>query len=750
MATVLGSLLVSLGLESAEFDRGLEKARRGMKRAGKDFNTESDRMYKAGQKVGIGLKTIGTAAVAAGFAVLANAMQNAVQGSLEFASSLGETAQQLGVTTDALQEYRYAATQAGLSQEEMDKALAKLTRTIGEAANGSKKQVEAFNSLGIAVKDANGNVLNAADAIPKVADALKGIENPAQRAAVLTDLFGKAGQKLEPLLSGGSAAVNELRQAAHKLGAVLSEDQIQRADETADKLAALNTVLKARVAGVVADNADAILGLANAFVSLINAIGRAASALRQFNLKRQEIQGDVNAAIFGISPFAGDQKKAAGYRRNANLSREKQADELLRSKGLTIAEIMPSKSKPLGAGFADGFGGGGGGGGRSGGGGGKSAADIAREAAQNAARFNAELNGLRVDQLQAEAEYTGNIKQAYEAKIAGLNADLAAFVENAKLDEELTATQREALIAAKTGLIDQEKQNAEREYGRDLASKSFEIARGSLQIQIEDAQLRAELADNSADRRDAELAILALQDRLRIAELDRILAVEATASAAWENANAEKQALLRSQGQREAAVRQGTMGPGEAYMRSASLSAGQLNDAIDQIKVDGLNAFNDGLTDAIVNFKSLGDVASSVIKQILADLIRLQIQQTIMQMIGMAVGLPSGGGMPSISSVATSIGGQLGGTYVPLPGFAGGTNFAPGGLAIVGEQGPELVNLRRGSQVIPNGELRNMGKQQVHNPTFVFPGITNAREARETGSQAARRYRRELNPMKDG
>ncbi len=157
MATVLGSLLVSLGLESAEFDRGLDKARRGMKRAGKDFNTESDRMYKAGQKVGIGLKTIGTAAVAAGFAVLANAMQNAVQGSLDFASSLGETAQQLGVTTDALQEYRYAATQAGLSQEEMDKALAKLTRTIGEAANGSKKQVEAFNSLGIAVKDANGH-----------------------------------------------------------------------------------------------------------------------------------------------------------------------------------------------------------------------------------------------------------------------------------------------------------------------------------------------------------------------------------------------------------------------------------------------------------------------------------------------------------------------------------------------------------------------------------------------------------------
>lgn len=38
--------------------------------------------------------------------------------------------------------------------------------------------------------------------------------------------------------------------------------------------------------------------------------------------------------------------------------------------------------------------------------------------------------------------------------------------------------------------------------------------------------------------------------------------------------------------------------------------------------------------------------------------------------------------------------------------YADGTNFAPGGPAIVGERGPELVNLPRGSQVIPNHMLR--------------------------------------------
>lgn len=44
-----------------------------------------------------------------------------------------------------------------------------------------------------------------------------------------------------------------------------------------------------------------------------------------------------------------------------------------------------------------------------------------------------------------------------------------------------------------------------------------------------------------------------------------------------------------------------------------------------------------------------------------------------------------------------------------VPGFAEGTTFAPGGLAVVGERGPELVNLPRGSQVAPNGSFGSGG-----------------------------------------
>lgn len=41
-----------------------------------------------------------------------------------------------------------------------------------------------------------------------------------------------------------------------------------------------------------------------------------------------------------------------------------------------------------------------------------------------------------------------------------------------------------------------------------------------------------------------------------------------------------------------------------------------------------------------------------------------------------------------------------------VPGFARGTTYAPGGTAVVGENGPEIINLPQGSQVIPTHLLK--------------------------------------------
>lgn len=68
----------------------------------------------------------------------------------------------------------------------------------------------------------------------------------------------------------------------------------------------------------------------------------------------------------------------------------------------------------------------------------------------------------------------------------------------------------------------------------------------------------------------------------------------------------------------------------------------------------------------------------------------------------------------------------------PFP-YAAGTSFHPGGLALVGEQGPELLNLPRGSKVMPAGETRRvLGQPNMTFNVNVLPGA-DKRSARQAG-----------------
>ena len=63
-----------------------------------------------------------------------------------------------------------------------------------------------------------------------------------------------------------------------------------------------------------------------------------------------------------------------------------------------------------------------------------------------------------------------------------------------------------------------------------------------------------------------------------------------------------------------------------------------------------------------------------------------------------------------------------------IPGFAVGTSHFSGGMAMVGERGPELVNLPAGSKVTRNEALRNSGSQPAQtvnfSPVINFNGFT--------------------------
>lgn len=97
---------------------------------------------------------------------------------------------------------------------------------------------------------------------------------------------------------------------------------------------------------------------------------------------------------------------------------------------------------------------------------------------------------------------------------------------------------------------------------------------------------------------------------------------------------------------------------------------------------------------------------------------------------------------------------SLYGGFKKIPGFATGVKNFQGGMAIVGEKGPELVNLPRGSDVIPNDNIRDIGKKASNitpnvstssgsNITINLSGIMT--ESREGTRQVARSLVNALN-----
>lgn len=110
---------------------------------------------------------------------------------------------------------------------------------------------------------------------------------------------------------------------------------------------------------------------------------------------------------------------------------------------------------------------------------------------------------------------------------------------------------------------------------------------------------------------------------------------------------------------------------------------------------DAAQYFEQGISAAMHGSKDLLEWAGSTIAQaLIADASK-----------GLASALSS-----LLQGMTGSAGGSVGNFLASLiPGFAGGTSSAPGGLALVGERGPELVNLPRGSGVMPNHALRQLG-----------------------------------------
>jgi len=277
MAAV-GSIVVDFIAQTAAFNANIEKA-------AANLNSNAARMNKSLQSIAAGFSALKSAAITGVIIEVGKELAEGAARVLEYAGSLGEAAQQLGVNSAELQIYRQVAAQAGIEQATLDKGLQKLTRSLGDASVGANAPLDAFKALGISIRDSSGNLKTAGDVIPEITKKFDAITSPAQRAAVEVALFGKAGQQLDTLLAGGSGEVDSLKKHLEELGVVLSEDEIKNADKAADKIGEVKWVLEQSFAKSLANNIAQIYEFANSLETLISTIPRALRWMEELGQK---------------------------------------------------------------------------------------------------------------------------------------------------------------------------------------------------------------------------------------------------------------------------------------------------------------------------------------------------------------------------------------------------------------------------------------------------------------------------------
>ena len=252
-----------------------------------DFGKEADKSGEKALSLGDIIKANlisdaikgGLQALANGISAIGSAMGDALADGTAYADNMLTLSAQTGLSTDTLEKYSAVSELADVSLETFTGSLAKTTKAMSEAQNGSAKYVEAYDKLGVKVTDANGNLRDSEDVYWETIDALKGIENETERDALAMELFGKKAQDLNTIVEMGSEGFKDLEQKAVDMGAVLGGEGLQALGNLDDQMqifssttASTGNILASAFAPALAGGMESINGLMGAVNGLIASV----------------------------------------------------------------------------------------------------------------------------------------------------------------------------------------------------------------------------------------------------------------------------------------------------------------------------------------------------------------------------------------------------------------------------------------------------------------------------------------------
>lgn len=250
---------------------------------------------------GQALSSFGVLGVAAAAAIGAAIMASiTAMSAMRDAADMTDTADRIGIGTEALQEWRYAADEAGVSISSMEQGLEKLNGLLGRfkmgIADGKLKPV--FEELGIS-KAMLDDVRTADELLMLLADRLGQVQDRSKQVALARSL---QIEQLLPLLRMGSDGLKGLRDEAQALGFVVDNEttaSLDRAERQIERAKQQMDVLRTQAVAPLA------VAFGDAAVAISNFMGRMNAASANAPRWYRNLAWGLNAQVPGGAVMFG-------------------------------------------------------------------------------------------------------------------------------------------------------------------------------------------------------------------------------------------------------------------------------------------------------------------------------------------------------------------------------------------------------------------------------------------------------------
>lgn len=229
---------------------------------------------------------LGIAALVGTAALVAKTMWDMGRAAIQSAGDIADSSKKIGVSTDALQEWRFVATKSGEDAKAADAAIGAFAEKLALAGSRmSKEAVKDFAALGFSPEQLK-SFKSTEEALDAVVDRIGDLKSESDRAAIAHRLgLGPLGEAIR----AGADEVANLRDEAHQLGAVMGADVVARGAEAQTQFETLSRVIDVQLKTAFVDLAPVIITA----ISLVNDLAKALSdALQEWkDLESKSLSG---------------------------------------------------------------------------------------------------------------------------------------------------------------------------------------------------------------------------------------------------------------------------------------------------------------------------------------------------------------------------------------------------------------------------------------------------------------------------